>query len=109
MICGYLLKSMPRMPVSAPAVWPDCTTSMGMSGRRLPSMSASRANSISPLCGAGWTNVTKARESVGATTVDQSIGGSIGVLSSPIFRFVDAGQESAARECVIDVLEIPAL
>jgi hypothetical protein len=36
-----------------------------------------------PLCGAGCTNVTNARASAGATTVDQSIGGSIGVLIRP--------------------------
>ena len=55
-----------------------------MSGRREPSMSASRANSSSPLCGDGLTKVTNARDSPGATTVDQSIGGSIGVLTRPI-------------------------
>ena len=41
MICGYLLKSMPAMPFSEPALWPDWTTRIGMSGRRVPSMSAS--------------------------------------------------------------------
>jgi hypothetical protein len=46
-------------------------------------MSASRAKRNRPLCGDGWTNVTKARESAGATTVDQSRGGSSGVLASP--------------------------
>ena len=56
-----------------------------MSGRRDPSMSARRANSSSPLCGDGLTKVTNARDSAGATTVDQSIGGSIGVLTSPTF------------------------
>ena len=53
MICGYWLKSMPGMVFSAPPLWPDCTTSTGMSGRRDPSMSARRAKSSSPLCGGG--------------------------------------------------------
>ena len=56
-----------------------------MSGRLDPSMSASRANSSSPLCGDGLTKVTNARDSTGATTAAQSIGGSIGVLISPTF------------------------
>ena len=56
-----------------------------MSGRLDPSMSARRANSNRPLCGDGWTKVTNARDSTGATTVDQSIGGSIGVLTRPTF------------------------
>ena len=54
-----------------------------MSGRRDPSMSASRANSSSPLCGDGLTKVTNARDSAGASVADQSIGGSIGVLTRP--------------------------
>ena len=47
-------------------------------------MSASRANRNRPLCGAGFTKVTNARDSAGATTVDQSSGGSSGVLTRPI-------------------------
>lgn len=46
-------------------------------------MSARRAKTSRPLCSDGWTNVTKARDSAGTTTVDQSIGGSMGVLASP--------------------------
>ena len=85
MICGYRLKSRPGIAFSDPPLCPDCTTRIGMSGRREPSMSASRANSSRPLCGAGLTKVTNARDSVGATTLDQSIGGSIGVLTRPTF------------------------
>jgi hypothetical protein len=83
MMCGYRLKSIPGMVLRFPPLCPDCTTSSGMSGRRDPSMSASLAKRNTPLCGAGLTNVTNARESTGATTVDQSIGGSIGVLNRP--------------------------
>jgi len=83
MICGYLLKSRPGIAFNDPPLWPDCTTSTGMSGRLKPSMSARRANSSRPLCVDGLTNVTKARASGGAITDDQSRDGSIGVLTSP--------------------------
>jgi hypothetical protein len=66
------------MAFSEPPLWPDWTTRMGMSGRLDPSMSARRANTSKPLCGAGWTKVTKARDSVGATTVDQSMVAGLG-------------------------------
>jgi hypothetical protein len=41
--------------------------------------------SISPFVQRGWTKVTNARDSVGASTADQSIGGSSGVLIRSIF------------------------
>jgi hypothetical protein len=83
MFCGYLLKSRPGIAFSEPPLYPDWTTRIGMSGRLDPSMSASLANRNSPLCGDGLTKVTKARDSAGASTADQSIGGSMGVLTRP--------------------------
>src|SRR5258705_4995936 len=84
MICGYLLKSIPGIAFSEPPLWPDCTTRIGMSGRRDPSMSARRANSSRPLCADGLTKVTNARDSSGARVADQSIGGFSGVLFQPV-------------------------
>ena len=74
-----------------------------MSGRRDPSMSASRANSSRPLCGDGLTKVTNARDSVGATTrrpVDRRLDRR---ADQPHLLAIEVGQELAAREGVIDV------
>ena len=85
MICGYWLKSMPGIAFSEPPLWPDCTTRIGMSGRARSEHVGEPREQHSPLCGDGLTKVTNARDSVGATTDDHSIGGSSGVLTSPIF------------------------
>ena len=106
MICGYLLKSMPGIAFSEPPLWPDCTTRIGMSGRRDPSMSASRANRYRPLWSDGLTNVTNARDSTGATTVGPVDRRLERRADESDLLAVDVGQELAAREDVIDVLEV---
>ena len=79
---------------------------MGMSGRRDPNMSPSRANSHMPFRGAGLTNVRNARVSLGAST------------AHPVDRRFDRRAQQAyllhmhitdmlaAGEHVVDVLEI---
>ena len=74
-----------------------------MSGRRDPSMSASRANSSRPLCGDGLTKVTNARDSLGRDhrrPVDRRLDRR---ADQSHLLAVDVGQELAAREGVIDV------
>ena len=103
MICGYLPKSMPGMAFSEPPLWPDCTTRIGDVGPPRPSMSASRAKRNRPLCGAGWTKVTKARESAGRDDggpVDRRLERR---ADQSHLLAIDVGQELAAREGVIDV------
>ena len=69
-------------------------------------MSASRANRNRPLCGAGFTNVTNARESTGANhgrPIERQL--ERGADETDLVA-IDAGQIAAAREHVIHVGEI---
>ncbi len=77
-----------------------------MSGRRDPSMSARRANSSRPLCGDGLTNVTNARDSDRRET-DRPFDRRLERRADePDSVAVELGQELAAGEGVIDVLEV---
>ena len=95
MICGYLLKSIPESRSASRRCAPIARES-GYRDVRPKHVRETREQNT-PLWVDGFTNVTNARDSVGATTDDQSIGGSSGVLTSPILsRYV--GQELTARE-----------
>ena len=94
---------------SAPAPLADWTIRIGMSARLDPSMSATRANTIDPFAGDGFTNVTnllQVRRRLDVGPIDGRLDADAAeVHHAPI----EIAQEWARREHMINVSEVLAI